>query len=226
MDATQTKTVYALKLLIAAAIIVTANAPLAAQQPARFEVQIVADDMCCQGCAQTIAAQLYAAPGVTAVITDIPNRTVKVTAKASPKLTLERLWRAVEKGKGSPSKLISAEATYSLTRADQLEAAEQPDPGNYVIHVAEMEVASDLQKTATFLRTIPGVERVNLDAIQRTIIVEAETDKPLSIWLLVHVVKQSGQLPLWIAGPHGRLAIEHVKHQPGRTAAQQRKTTY
>src|SRR5262245_10993163 len=72
-----------------------------------WKVQIVADDMCCNGCAQKIGAQLYAAPGVTAVDADVPNRLVVVTAKPSSKLTAERLWAAVEKGNGGPSKLIT-----------------------------------------------------------------------------------------------------------------------
>jgi hypothetical protein len=64
------------------------------------------------------------------------------------------------------------------------------------------------------------VERISVDPLKGTLVVEAEADKPLSMWLLVHIAKQSGQMPVRIAGPHGRLAIEHATHQPGRTAAQ------
>ncbi|HEX2474232.1 MAG TPA: heavy-metal-associated domain-containing protein, partial [Lacipirellulaceae bacterium] len=109
----------AIILLILAATISANDCCSAAQEHVYINVQITADDMCCQGCAQKVAAQLYAAPGVTTVATDVPNRTVKVTAKPSAKLTLERLWRAVEKGKGGPSKLVTAQATYTLIKAEK-----------------------------------------------------------------------------------------------------------
>jgi copper chaperone CopZ len=191
---------------------------LAAQGPGRIEVQITADDMCCQGCAQKVAAQLYAAPGVTNVAADVPSRIVKVTAKPSPTLTLERLWRAVEKGKGAPSKLITSQATYALTKAAQLPPAERLAPGTYVIELTESSDAAGMEKTRELLRSMPGVELVDADVRQHVLTVLASRDKPLSEWALVRVAKQAGQSPVRVAGPFGRLTIEYALNHRGRTA--------
>ena len=107
------------------AIVGLNTSTIAVAQQTVFKVQIVADDMCCKGCAQKVAAQLYAAPGVTSVQADVPNRLVTVTAKPSPKLTVERLWQAVEQGKGGPSKLVTPQATYVLFRAESLPAEQR-----------------------------------------------------------------------------------------------------
>jgi len=220
MDFARTnKSQIAVKLLIIAATMSVHDGRLAAQQPVYLNVQITADEMCCQGCAQKIAAQLYAAPGVTAVVADVPNRTVKVTAKPSPKLTLERLWRAVEKGKGSPSKLVTTQATYTLTRAEKLKPSERLAPGQYIVELPQLPDAAHIQKTISLLQAIPGVQDITPDASTRTLKIQSAIDKPLSEWTLIRVVKQSGQSPLLVAGPHGRLTIEYAAQRPGHTAA-------
>lgn len=226
MDCTRKKKIrYGLTLLTVAATTLANYRLLAAHETERFDVKIVADDMCCNGCAQKVTAQLYAAPGVTVVDVDIPNRIVKVTAKPSPKLTLERLWLAVEKGKGAPSKLITAEATYTLTSAEQLKPAERLSPGQYVIEVAEIEDAGELQRITSLLRTIRGVQHVAVDLSKHTLIIQSAIDEPLSMWMLVRFVKQADQSPVRVAGPHGRLAIEHAIEKPRRTAAHQSKNS-
>lgn len=183
---------------------------LAAKEAAHIEVRIVADDMCCQGCAQKVAAQLYAAPGVTDVRTDVPKRLVKVTAKPSPKLTLERVWRAVEKGKGAPSKLITAQSTYTLTRLEQEPPSERLPAGRYVIKVAKPQHAADLQPLIASLRSMSGVQHVEVDVSQQTITIQSSSITPLSEWALVRVVKQAGSVPVRISGPFGSLAIEYA----------------
>jgi copper chaperone CopZ len=215
----------AVKLLILAATISVHASRLEAKEPVYIEVQITADDMCCQGCAQKIAAQLYAAPGVTTVAADVPNRIVKVTAKPTPKLTPERLWRAVEKGKGAPSKLVTAQATYTLTKAEKLKASERLEPGKYVVELPQFADASQVEKTIALLRAIPGVKRVDLDALSHTLKIRSAIDAPLSEWALITVVKQSGQSPLFVTGPHGRLAIEYSTQGQGRTASHPSRQT-
>jgi copper chaperone CopZ len=183
---------------------------LAAKEAAHIEVRVVADNMCCQGCAQKVAAQLYAAPGVTDVRTDVPQRFVKITAKPSPKLTLERLWRAVEKGKGAPSKLITAQATYTMTSREQELPSERLPVGRYVIKVAKLQQTADLQPIIASLRSMPGVQHVDADMSQQTVTIQSSSNQPLSEWALVRVVKQFGSLPVRVSGPFGSLTIEYA----------------
>jgi copper chaperone CopZ len=192
---------------------------LATQDARHIEVQIVADEMCCKGCAQKIAAQLYAAPGVTAVTADVPKRIVKITAKPSPKLTLERLWRAVEKGKGAPTKLITAQATYTLTKAELLPPSERLAPGHYVIEVADWRDIAGMQRMITHLRAMPGVQHVDLDMPQQTLNIQSPTNPPLSEWALVRMAKQDGYLPIRVSGAFGCLAIEYANQTRNQTAA-------
>ncbi|HEY3394799.1 MAG TPA: heavy metal-associated domain-containing protein [Lacipirellulaceae bacterium] len=194
---------------------------LAAKEAAHIEVRIVADDICCQGCAQKVAAQLYAAPGVTDVQTDVPQRLVKITAKPSAKLTLERLWRAVEKGKGAPSKLITPQATYTLTNVEQVRPSKRLPAGRYVLKVAKPQPqhTADFHPIIESLRSMPGVEHVDLDMSQHTITIQSSSNQPLSEWALVRVVKQAGSVPVRVSGPFGSLAIEYALERAERNAA-------
>ena len=181
MDQTRRITVrFAISIATFVAGVAAHNCCLATQDARHIEVQIVADEMCCKGCAQKVAAQLYAAPGVTAVTADVPKRIVKITAKPSPKLTLERLWRAVEKGKGAPTKLITAQATYTLTKAELLPPSERLAAGHYVIKVADWRDTAEMQRMITHLRAMPGVQRVDLDMPQQTLIIQSPTNQPVS----------------------------------------------
>jgi copper chaperone CopZ len=211
MDQTRAITIrFAISIATFAAAVAARNSCLATQDATHIEVQIVADDMCCKGCAQKVAAQLYAAPGVTAVAADVPTRIVKITAKASPKLTLERLWRAVEKGKGAPTKLITAQATYTLTKAELLPPSERLAPGHYVIKVADWRDTADMQRIITHLRAMPGIQRVDMQMSQQTLIIQSPTNQPLSEWALVRVVKQDSFLPVSVSGEFGCLTIEYA----------------
>jgi len=64
------------------------------------QVQIVAEDMCCQGCARKVSGQLYAARGVKEVGVDMTTHTVTVSLPESKAATLGQLWHAVERGDG------------------------------------------------------------------------------------------------------------------------------
>lgn len=172
--------------------------------------QIVADGMCCNGCAKNIAAQLYAAPGVTNVQADVATHTVVVTAKPSPKLTLEKLWDAVEKGKGKPSKLTTPAAAYALTRLEELTPEERPTAGVYTVVVAELKDKTAAEKIAKNLYAIEGVQSVSFDAQQQALIVQPASGAYLSPWKLGGTVEQAQAQPLVITGPHGRFTIERL----------------
>ena len=116
----------------------SSSATHAAAQGATERIQIVAPAMCCKGCAQKVAAQLYTAPGVSNVEADVPSHTVTVTFKPSPKLTLGGLWLAAEKADGKPSKLVTPQATYTLQRPEQLQLTEPLAPGRYWVVVQQL----------------------------------------------------------------------------------------
>jgi copper chaperone CopZ len=206
-------------LLVAIAAMQTDSLAAAAYERGNFKVQVVADDMCCQGCAQKIAGQLYAAPGVTSVEADIPNRIVKVTANRTAKLTLERLWRAVEKGKGGPSKLITAEATYTLIRPDKLKPEQRLPAGQYVIRAPELGDQTAAERIATQLSSIRGVLHMRIDATTNSLIIQSTVDEPLSMWTLCAVLQQEDKVPATIGGPHGLLTIERSVSRQANSGA-------
>lgn len=191
----------------------------AANDTATWKVQIVADEMCCKGCAQKVAAQLYAAPGVTSVEADVPNRLVTITAKPSPKLTLERLWRAVEQGEGKPSKLITPQATYTLTGLESLPPEERPAAGRYAVVVSKMDCKGCAQKIAAQFYAIRGVKAVSVDLGTRTLFVEPAGDAVLSPWALAGAVTQADDDLLSVSGPYGVFKIERATDQLQRAAA-------
>ncbi|MEX2171486.1 MAG: heavy-metal-associated domain-containing protein [Pirellulales bacterium] len=199
--------------MVTAASLVAAESAWSAETAkpvANTTYQFVADEMCCKGCAKNIAAQLYAAPGVTNVQADVATRTVVVTAKPSPKLTLEKLWDAVEKGKGKPSKLTTTAAIYELTRLEELTAEERPTAGVYTLVVSEMSDKAVAAKIAKSLYAIEGVQSVSFDSQQQALIVRPANGVQLSPWKLGGAVEQAEAQPLVITGPHGRFTIERM----------------
>ncbi len=168
--------------------------------------EITADEMCCGGCAKKVAAQLYTAPGVSNVKANVAGRTVTITAKPSPKLTMEKLWTAVEKGKGKPSKLISPEATYTLTPLDP--ATQQASAGVYTVVVVDLKANGVADKVGRELQTIRGVKTVVLHLDQDVLVVEANPGVHLSPFALASAVERSGQQPSAIVGSYGQLTIE------------------
>ena len=185
-----------------------------------LSIQIIADDMCCAGCAKKVAAQLYTAPGVTDVKANVAARSVVITAKPSRSLTMEKLWNAVEKGKGKPSKLVVAGVTYTLTRPDALGAEEQT-PGVYRLVVADMQAHQSAEKVAKFVQAIRGVSNISLDAPHDALVVTPAVGASLSPWALAGAAQQAQEQPLSVAGPFGRLTIEtpaaknNISSRPG-----------
>ena len=194
--------------LVAVVLAVAAQGQLAAAATsATATYEITADDMCCAGCAKKIAGQLYTAPGVMKVTSNVKARTVVVTAKPSPKLTVERLWNAVEKGKGKPSRIVASGVTYTLKRPAELSPAEQPAAGVYTLAVAELQPAA-ADNAAKSLQAVRGVTSVSIDAANGALIVEPARGVVLSPWALIGAAQQAKVYPVAIAGPHGRLTIE------------------
>jgi copper chaperone CopZ len=194
-------------------------APIAAAQQPVFKVQIVADEMCCQGCAQKVAAQLYAAPGVTSVEADVPNRLVTVAARPSPKLTLERLWRAVEQGQGGPSKLVTPQATYVLTRSENLKPEQRLPSDRYSLIVRSIPDKDSAQQIANQLYAIRGVQNVSVDVAERTLFIQAADGAVLSPWALAAAAELADGEPIAVAGPYGVFTIEQTAAASPATAA-------
>lgn len=196
-----------------AASIGLSNAIAFGAGPTNATYEIIADGMCCQGCAKNVAAQLYAAPGVINVQTDVPTRTVTITAKPSPKLTLEKLWNAVEKAKGKPSQLATSQAVYKLTPTDQLKPDEHPAAGVYTLLVANMHDMKQVERIVAQLRPIRGIESYSVDLAQGALFVKPAPNVQLSPWALAAAVGQAEQSPVAVAGPFGRIRIEPVAQQ-------------
>lgn len=213
--------IHSLKMwsLFIVAIVALNTCRIAKAQQHVFKVQIVADDMCCKGCAQKVAAQLYAAPGVTSVQADVPNRLVTVTAKPSPKLTVERLWQAVERGKGGPSKLIAPQATYVLLSAESLPPEERLGLNRYSLRAEAIQDKESAQLIANRLYAIQGVQNVTVDIDQRKLSFESTDGAVLSPWAIATAAEQVHGKPTAVAGPYGVLVIERSETADPATAA-------
>lgn len=183
--------------------------------------EITADDMCCQGCAKKIAAQLYTAPGVMNVAANVESRLVTVTAKPSPKLTADRLWNAVEKGKGKPSRLVAGGSTVSLVRPDQLDAATRAADGRYVIAVTPTADADAVARLSSAIQAMKGVQTVTLLQDKSQLIVESSKGVQLSPWPMLSGAQQLGLTPTSVTGPFGRLTLEATSAAPQVSARPQ-----
>lgn len=195
----------------------------AVPSPATTSFQIVGDGLCCEGCAKKVAAQLYTAPGVINVQADVSTHTVTIMAKPSPKLTLEKLWDAVEKAKGKPSQLTTSHAIYTLTRLEQLPADEQVAEGDYIIEIAGMHDRPAAEQVARSLQSVRGIERMSVDLAKGALILTPAAKAQLSPWALAAAIGQGAQVAASITGPHGRLTIDPIKQQAVRPADSSRQ---
>lgn len=190
-------------------------------QQATMQAQIVADGMCCNGCAQKIAAQLYAAPGVTNVQADVPSHTLTVTFRPSPKLTFGGIWGAVERGDGKPSRLTVAQTTYTLQRPEQLQLAQPLQPGQYWVVVEKLKGDQETAQLTKQLSSIRGVRSVKCDVPSRTFFVETSPTDILSPFTTQTVVSEAGHSMVTITGPYGVFAVERGTEQVNRSTASQ-----
>lgn len=195
------------RLVIILALMGASSGVEAAAPPAGSrQVQIVAEDMCCKGCFQKVARQLYAARGVTNVAVNLENKTVVVTVSKKKGATLEQLWQAVDAGKGGPAKLTTAEATFSMTHPKALASKSLPSQGTTHVVIDNLHCKGCAKKIAAQLYTIRGVSKVDADMQQNTMIV-TNNGKSLSPWALVGAVTNAKERPLKILGASGRMDI-------------------
>ena len=197
-----------------AAIMTIGLASFAGGQAARaaetLTVQITADAMCCAGCAKNVAAQLYAAPGVVDVKADIPTRLVTITARPSQKLTLEKLWSAVVKGKGGPSKLVAGDFAYTFVPAESVASAERLNGHVYRAVIVDLTARQAADRVAATLRALRGVGQVSLDSTPDALLITPAAGASLSPWALMGAVQQAKEQPLAIDSPLGRMTIERL----------------
>lgn len=196
-----------------------APAQPAGQGAADVQVQIVDEKMCCNGCAQKVASQLYALPGVKSVEADVPNRLVTVTAQPSSKLTLDRIWHAVQQAKGQPSKLVTPRATYSLTGPENLKPEQRMPVGRYSLVVRTMDSKESAQQIAHQLYAVQGVTKVSMDLAQQALFIESADKAVLSPLALAGAVERAGHEPIAVGGPHGLLTIERQERANATAAA-------
>lgn len=216
MDPTKSSRLRALVAVLAT--LIAAPAALAADT---IMVEITADGMCCNGCAKTVAAQLYTAPGVVNVQPDVPRRLVTITARPSRSLTLEKLWNAVEKGKGQPSKLVSGDVSYAFAPIDAVPAAERVSGNVYRILVADLQARQSSGRVAKSIQQHRGVGAVRLDAAHDALVVSPTPGAKLSPWALLAAVEQAQEQTSQIDCPHGRLTIQRTHPEKSVSARPQ-----
>lgn len=182
----------------------------AARAADTMTVEIVADDMCCTGCAKKVAAQLFTAPGVIDVKPDVPSRLVTITARPTRNLTLDKLWNAVAKAKGGPSKLTAGGVAYSFVAAATLPATVRLKGNVYRVVVTDLTAHQSADQVAQSIRGLRGVSQVALDSAPDALLITPAADAALSPWALIGAVQQAKEQPVSIDSPLGRMSIEQV----------------
>ena len=183
------------------------------QLPSDRRVEIVAEEMCCEGCARKVSGELYAARGVKSVAVNMESHVVSISLSPQKSATLEQLWQAVEKGDGGPTKIVTADATYTLTRpeADQEPSEQKIGHSTVSIVIDNLHCKGCAQKIAAQLYTIKGVTKVSADLKRDTLFVESRPEAVLSPWQVIAAVSKAKERPLAVQGPHGTLAIQWAK---------------
>lgn len=181
-------------------------------------VEIIAEAMCCQGCARKVSGKLYAARGVRSVSADVPGRAVTVQAPAAGETYLGTLWDAVVAGDGGPTSLATQDATYRLAPADSATGDAT------VIEIANPGAAGAGEQLATLFLGLEGVVSSDFDPTSATILVTTAPGRRLNPWGAAEQVVRAGGRPLRVAGPVGILTVEWREGvlDNTRTAAQPR----
>lgn len=166
-------------------------------------VEIVAEGMCCQGCARKVAGKLYTARGVRSVDTDVPTHVVTVQAPKAHTAYLGTLWDAVATADGSPRSLTTAQATYRLAPAD---TATQRD--TTAVRLGGDASPAGIRRVADRFYAIDGVTEVRFDKNAAMFLVTTAPDRRLNPWAAAEIVASAGEQPVKIEGPKGVLTIE------------------
>ncbi|TWT86717.1 Heavy-metal-associated domain protein [Pseudobythopirellula maris] len=213
---------------IAVSALATNAAALAAPSgTAVRQVQIVDEAMCCAGCARKVSGQLYATRGVREVGVDMESRTLTVSLPEPTPAMLGRLWHAVERGNGTPTKLITSEATYTLVRPE-LDPAKQQAPAAEPLAIAinNLHCQDCANKIARQLYALKGVTKVSVDMQRGMLFLETSRGTRLSPWALIDATAKANERPLAVFGGHGKLTIEWATEAPSKDhqQAQQLRT--
>jgi len=89
----------------------------AAQQPVKLPANstvVHVEKMCCKGCAQKIASQLYVLGGVKEVRYDLKQKVVIVVPQTRHQVSPRAIWEAVVKGEDRPIRLAGPAGTFKL----------------------------------------------------------------------------------------------------------------
>lgn len=173
------------------------------------EVQVVAEKMCCKGCAQKVSGHLYAVRGVRSVGVDLSTQTLTVSLPQATAARLGSIWNATEQGDGGPTSLTTSAATYQMVRPqddNELREAQMMRATQHVV-IDNLHCQGCAQKIAAQLYAVKGVTKVSVDMPSETLIVQVDPQKPVSPWLLVDAVSTAEERPLAIRGSYGTLAI-------------------
>ena len=210
----RTKCTIIATLLASCAINHAGQAPVnaATSQADNHQIQIVAEGMCCKGCARKVSGQLYAARGVKEVGIDLDRHIVTVLLPQPNAAMLGQLWHAVEQGEGAPTKLVTPEATYTLIRpevdSDATVKTTQVANSPLSIVIDNLHCKGCAKKIAAQLYALKGVTKVSVDMQTETLFVETRPNTAVSPWLVINAVAKAKERPLAVTGPHGKLAIE------------------
>lgn len=202
------------KSLIAAAVVIAAASTTAfsqspAHQPGDGEVKVIAEKMCCKGCAQKVSGQLYTLKGVKSVGVDLSTHTVNVTLPSPSATTLGRIWHAIEQGEGGPTSMSTSTVTFQIVRPQneqELRAVQQMGATQHIV-IDNLHCKGCAQKIAAQLYALKGVTKVSVDMERETLIVETNPKTPVSPWLVIDAVSAAKERPVAIRGNYGTLAI-------------------
>jgi copper chaperone CopZ len=210
------------------ALLATTKAESAAPVGGDHLVKIVAEKMCCKGCANKISAQLYATKGVKKVEANMKTKVVSVSLSQSSSVKLGQLWHAVEQGEGGPIKLDTSKATYTLIRPKMHTGqAIAVQPTNSPLHIVidNLHCKGCAKKIASQLYTITGVTKVSVDMKTETLIVQMQSGTTATPWQVIDAVTKAGERPLAVVGLHGKLAIEWTTKRSNNNHQQAQQTT-
>ncbi len=184
------------------------------------EVRLVAEEMCCKGCARKVSGRLYAVKGVNAVGVDLATHTLTVSLPTPNAQTLGRLWGAAEQGGGGPTQLTTADAVYSLRAIEQPEAAPEAQPGHRVyVTLNQLQGGDATTLVAHGIDSLKGVLCVGLDQQSHTLVVDTQPGASLSLWEIADAVLGAGGRPVAIRDAHQEVKIEWTADRPAKRHA-------
>ncbi|MCO6046507.1 heavy-metal-associated domain-containing protein [Aeoliella sp. ICT_H6.2] len=183
-----------------------------ASPPPAGQVQITAKDMCCKGCAQKVAGQLYTIKGVKSVGVDLPTRTVTVSLGQQDPATLGALWHAAQRANGGPTQIATETASYTLVLPKTSEEAEQIRKlgTTQQVVVGKLDSQQTAQQIASRLYELKGVAKVRVDLQHSALVLETKPNTPVSAWLVIDAVAKAGHQVSAVSGNFGTLSIEYA----------------